>query len=208
VLRGFYGPFKKDLDAAAIEMRDVKREEIPTEHTCEKCGGAMVIKWGRNGSFLACKNYPECKNTKEFLRLSDGSIKILLEKTTDERCDVCGAEMKVKRGRFGEFLACSRYPECKGTKPISVGVACPKEGCGGFLTAKRSRRGKVFYGCSNYSKTKCDFVTWDLPIAEVCPSCAAPFMIKKELRSGTTVKCLTCGFSRREGEGLEEGAPA
>jgi DNA topoisomerase-1 len=208
VLAGFYGPFKKDLDAAAVEMRDVKREEIPTEHVCEKCGGPMVIKWGRNGSFLACKNYPECKNTKEFLRRADGSIKILEERTTDERCDVCGAEMKVKRGRFGEFLACSRYPECKGTKPISIGVACPKEGCGGFLTAKRSRRGKVFYGCANYAKTKCDFVTWDLPIPEPCPSCGAPFLVKKELRSGTTVKCLRCAYSRREGEAAEEGASA
>src|SRR5262249_35124991 len=93
VLRGFYVPFQKDLEVAAKEMRDVKREEIPTEFTCEKCGGAMVIKWGRNGSFLACKNYPECKNTKEFLRLSDGSLKIIEEKTTDQRCDLCGAEM-------------------------------------------------------------------------------------------------------------------
>jgi DNA topoisomerase-1 len=189
-------------------MRDVKREEIPTEFICERDGGQMVIKWGRNGSFIACKNYPECKNTKEFMRLADGSLKILPEKTTDERCDVCGAEMKVKRGRFGEFLACSRYPECKGTKPISVGVACPKEGCGGFLTAKRSRRGKVFYGCSNYSKTKCDFVTWDLPIPEVCPSCGAPFLVKKELRSGTTVKCLRCAYSRREGDEEEAAASA
>jgi DNA topoisomerase-1 len=207
VLHRFYGPFQKDLETAALEMRDVKREEIPTEHVCDRDGGQMVIKWGRNGSFLGCKNYPECKNTKEFMRRADGSIKIIEEKTTNERCDVCGAEMKVKRGRFGEFLACSRYPECKGTKPISVGVACPKEGCGGFLTAKRSRRGKVFYGCSNYSKTKCDFVTWDLPIPEACPSCGAAFLVKKELRSGTVVKCLTCAYSRREGEeALAEGA--
>ena len=209
VLKRFYGPFQKDLEAAAIQMRDVKREEIPTDFICEKDAGQMVIKWGRNGSFLACKNYPECKNTKEFMRVADGSIKIIQDKTTDEKCDVCGAEMKVKRGRFGEFLACSRYPECTGTKPVSVGVACPKEGCGGFLTAKRSRRGKVFYGCSNYSKTKCDFVTWDLPIAEACPSCAAPFLVKKELRSGTVVKCLTCAYSRREGEDASaSGVPA
>jgi DNA topoisomerase I len=210
VLHGFYGPFQKDLEIAEAQMRDVKREEIPTEFTCEKCGGLMVIKWGRNGSFLACKNYPECKNTKEFLRLADGTLKIIEEKTTDERCDVCGAEMRHKRGRFGEFLACSRYPDCKGTKPISIGVACPKEGCGGFLTAKRSRRGKVFYGCSNYSKTKCDFVTWDLPIAEPCPSCGAPFLVKRELRSGATVRCLTegCGHSRREGEAAEDIVPA
>jgi DNA topoisomerase-1 len=201
VLNGFYAPFQKDLAAAAETMRDVKREEIPTDLTCEKCGGPMVIKWGRNGSFIACKNYPECKNTKEFLRLADGTIKVIEEKTTDEKCDLCGAEMKVKRGRFGEFLACSRYPECKGTKPVSIGVPCPKEGCGGFLTAKRSRRGKTFYGCSNYSKTKCDFVTWDLPIPETCPSCGAPFLVKRELRSGASIRCVKegCGYSRREG---------
>jgi DNA topoisomerase-1 len=201
VLNGFYAPFQKDLAAAAETMRDVKREEIPTDLTCEKCGGPMVIKWGRNGSFIACKNYPECKNTKEFLRLADGTIKVIEEKTTDEKCDLCGAEMKVKRGRFGEFLACSRYPECKGTKPVSIGVPCPKEGCGGFLTAKRSRRGKTFYGCSNYSKTKCDFVTWDLPIPETCPSCGAPFLVRRELRSGASIRCVKegCGYSRREG---------
>jgi DNA topoisomerase I len=215
VLSGFYEPFQKDLLLAAETMRDVKREEIPTEFICEKCGGPMVIKWGRNGSFLACKNYPECKNTKEFLRLADGSIKIIEEKTTDERCDLCDAEMRVKRGRFGEFLACSRYPECKGTKPVSIGVACPKDGCGGFLTAKRSRRGKTFYGCSNYSKTKCDFVTWDLPIAESCPSCGAAFLVKKELRSGASIRCVKegCGYARREGladevDPAEDIAPA
>ena len=206
VLTRFYEPFQKDLAAAAINMRDVKREEIPTDFICEKDGGQMVIKWGRNGSFLACKNYPACKNTKEFLRLADGAIKIIEEKTTDQKCDVCGAEMRVKRGRFGEFLACSRYPDCTGTKPVSIGVACPKEGCGGFLTAKRSRRGKVFYGCSNYTKTKCDFVTWDLPINETCPSCGSPFLVKKELRSGVSIRCVKdgCGYSRREGSPDEE----
>jgi DNA topoisomerase-1 len=205
VLRSFYGPFQKDLEEAEKTMRDVKREEIPTEFTCEKCGSPMVIKWGRNGSFLACSSYPECKNAKEFLRLSDGSLKIIEDKTTDEKCDVCGAAMKVKRGRFGEFLACSRYPDCKGTKPVSIGVACPREGCGGFLTAKRSKRGKIFYGCSNYSKTKCDFVSWDMPIAETCPQCGAAFLVKKELKSGTTVRCMTegCGYQRREGEAAE-----
>jgi DNA topoisomerase I len=205
LLRRFYGPFLKDLEEAEKSMRDVKREEIPTDFICEKCGSRMIIKWGRNGSFLACSSYPECKNTKEFLRLADGSLKIIAEKTTDEKCDVCGAAMKVKRGRFGEFLACSRYPECKGTKPVSIGVPCPREGCGGFLTAKRSKRGKIFYGCSNYSKTKCDFVSWDLPISEPCPQCGAPFLVKKELKSGTTVRCLRdgCGYQRREAEAAE-----
>ena len=105
-----------------------------------------------------------------------------------------------KRGRFGTFLACSRYPECKTTKPISLGVMCPRENCGGFLTEKRSRKGKSFYGCSNYAKTKCDFVAWDRPIAQPCPECNAKFLVKKETRAGTTVKCLSCDFKKTEGE--------
>jgi DNA topoisomerase I len=206
VLRGFYDPFQVDLARASEEMRDVKREEIPTDFVCEVSGDPMVVKWGRNGSFLACKGYPECKNTKEFLRLPDGSIKILEEKKVDQRCPTCGSEMKIKRGRFGEFVACTKYPECVTTMPISVGVNCPREGCGGYLTAKRSRRNKIFYGCSNYSKTKCDFVTWDLPIPEPCPQCQAPFLVKKELKSGTTIRCIAdgCGYSRRQADANEE----
>ncbi len=195
LLERFYQPFKSDLAKASVEMRDLKREEIPTEHKCEKCGSTMVIKWGRNGEFLACSGYPDCKNTKEFVRNPDGTITIAPEPTTDEKCEVCGAPMLVKRGRFGEFLACSRYPECKATRPISLGVACPK-GCGGFLTEKRSRRGKVFYGCSNYTKTGCDFVSWDRPIPEPCPKCGAPFLVKRENRRGARIRCLKegCGY--------------
>ena len=200
----FYAPFKIDLDKAAIEMRDLKREEIPTEHTCEKCGSPMVIKWGRNGEFLACSGYPECKNTKEFIRNDDGTIGIAPEPTTDEKCETCSSPMVVKRGRFGEFLACSRYPDCKTTRPISLGVACPKK-CGGFLTEKRSRRGKVFFGCSNYSKTGCDFVSWDRPIAQPCPQCGATFLVKKETRKLTRIRCISdgCGYVLEP-----EGAPA
>ena len=197
----FYKPFSADLEKAREHMRDVKREEIPTEYTCEKCGSPMVVKWGRNGSFLACQGYPECRNTKEITRGVDGSIEIVPEETTDEVCESCGAPMKVKRGRFGSFLACSRYPDCKTTKPISLGVSCPRDGCGGFLTEKRSRRGKVFYGCSNYAKTGCDFVAWDRPIPEPCPDCGAKFLLKKENRSGITIRCQSCDFKKSGGEG-------
>jgi DNA topoisomerase-1 len=115
---------------------------------------------------------------------------------------VCGADMAVKKGRFGSFLACTRYPECTGTKPISLGVTCPKPGCGGYLTEKRSRRGKVFYGCANYSKTKCDFVSWDKPIPEACPMCQAPFMVARLLKRGEVVRCIAegCGYKREVGE--------
>jgi len=97
--------------------------------------------------------------------------------------------MTVKRGRFGSFLACTRYPDCKTTKPISLGVKCPRPGCGGFIAEKRSRRGKPFYGCSNWAKKGCDFVTWDRPIPQPCPVCQAKFVLKKETKRGTTLRC-------------------
>ncbi len=194
LLGRFYQPFKTDLEKAVIEMKDWKRVEIPTEFNCEKCGQNMVVKWGRNGEFLACSGYPECKNTKEFIRNKEGQIEIKPEPTTDEVCNVCQAPMMHRRGRFGEFWACSRYPECKTTRPVSLGITCPKPGCGGFLTEKRSRRGSSFFGCSNYSTTKCDFVSWDRPIKEACPECAAPFLLKKQNRRGIKLHCASCTY--------------
>jgi DNA topoisomerase-1 len=206
LLGGFYEPFRGDLERAKENMRNVKREEIPTDHVCEKCGSPMVIKWGRNGSFLACQAYPECRNTKEITRNADGSIEIVREETTDQKCETCGAAMVVKRGRFGPFLACSRYPECTNTQPISLGVSCPKDGCDGFLTEKRSKRGKPFYGCSNYSKTGCDFVVWDRPVPQPCPVCGAAFLLKKENRRGTTLRCMSCSYASGGEEAGEDAA--
>ncbi|MEM9487555.1 MAG: type I DNA topoisomerase [Myxococcota bacterium] len=203
LLGGFYTPFKGDVEHAKEHMRDVKREEIPTEYNCEKCGAMMVVKWGRNGSFLACQAYPDCRNTKEIIRHPDGRIELVPEPTTDEVCETCSAPMVVKRGRFGQFLACSRYPDCKTTKPISLGVDCPRENCGGFLTEKRSRRGKSFYGCSNYSKKGCDFVLWDRPIPQPCPVCETPFLVKKENKRGVTLRCTKCDY-KSSGEDSEE----
>jgi DNA topoisomerase I len=198
LLDGFYKPFKKDLEKAKIEMRDVKREEEATDQVCEKCGKPMVIKWGRNGHFLACSGYPDCRNTKEYTRNADGSLTIVsTTRPSDQICPTCGSPMVIKRGRFGEFLACSRYPECKTTSPMSLGVDCPKEGCGGYLTEKRSRRGKVFFGCSNYSKTQCDFVSWDRPLPQPCPKCGAKFVVQKVSKAGTRIRCLKedCGYT-------------
>jgi len=212
LLRDFYTPFKVDLDKAKVEMRDVKREEVPTEHSCEKCCKTMVIKWGRNGHFLACSGYPECRNTKEYTRAADGSITVVATtRESNEKCPTCGSPMLIRRGRFGEFLACSRYPECKTTSPISIGVMCPKPGCGGYLTEKRSRRGKVFFGCANYAKTKCDFVSWDRPVNKPCPQCGAAFLVEQVSKAGVRLRCLKegCGYSAdREDTENPEGAPA
>jgi DNA topoisomerase-1 len=163
----------------------------------------MVIKWGRNGHFLACSGYPDCRNTKEYTVNADGSLTVVpTTRPSDQICPTCSSPMVIRRGRFGEFLACSRYPECKTTSPISLGVNCPKPGCTGYLTEKRSRRGKVFYGCSNYSKTNCDFVSWDRPVPTPCPKCGAPFIVQKVTKSGTRLRCLKedCGYSADAGE--------
>ena len=209
VLRDFYATFKEDLARAEVSMRDVKRQEIPTDLVCEKCGKPMVIKWGRMGEFLACSGYPDCRNTMNFRR-EEG--KIVPEKEeevqVDEKCPECGAAMVMKRGRFGRFLACTRYPECKGTRPVSIGVACPK-GCGGQITERRSRRGRTFYGCSSYPN--CDFVSWDRPRAEKCPRCGSPYLLDKySRREGPFVACpdKECGYRRAGDEGDEGAGPA
>ena len=209
LLDGFYKPFKVDLEKAKVEMRNLKAEEKPTDEVCEKCGKPMVIKWGRNGHFLACSGYPECRNTKEFVRNADGSLTVVPStRPSDQICPTCGAPMVVKRGRFGEFLACSKYPECKTTSPLSLGVDCPKPGCGGYMTEKRSRRGKVFFGCSNYSRTKCDFVSWDRPLPQPCPKCGAKFVVQKLSKAGVRIRCLTEGCDYTADPEANEPAPA
>ncbi|HEY4180586.1 MAG TPA: type I DNA topoisomerase [Kofleriaceae bacterium] len=207
LLGGFYEPFKIELEKAQAEMRNVKREEITTEWTCEKCGKPMVIKWGRNGSFLACQGYPECRNTMEVVKNLDGTWDKVPPQTTDEVCETCGAPMTIKRGRFGTFLACTRYPDCKTTKPISLGVKCPRPGCGGQIAEKRSRRGKPFYGCSNWAKTQCDFVAWDKPIPQPCPICAAKFVLRKENKRGITLRCMECDWKQGVDDVEETAGP-
>jgi DNA topoisomerase-1 len=197
VLSTFWDRFKDDLERAKTTMRDVKRQEIATDLVCEKCGKPMVIKWGRMGEFLACSGYPECRNTMNFRR-EEGTIVPVKEEeiTTDEKCPTCGSPMLVKRGRFGRFLACSRYPDCKTSRPMSIGVACPK-GCGGYVTERRSKRGRTFYGCSSYPN--CDFVSWDRPRNEKCPTCGSPFLLDKySKRDGPFVACPNkeCGYRR------------
>ena len=153
----FYEPFKADLERASVSMRDVKREVRETDIPCENCGQKLIIKWGRNGEFLACPAYPECKFTCNFTRDEDGGIQIEAPEDPDEKCEKCDSPMAYKHGRFGKFLGCSNYPECKNVKslnkPVPLGIDCPPAplGCGeGELVQKVSRRGKVFYSWDRY----------------------------------------------------------
>ena len=198
-LKDFYTSFKSELEKAGDEMKSVKGEMIPTDLTCDKCGGPMVIKWGRNGKFLACSNYPECKNTGNIAQDENGAISKMEAETTDIVCDKCGKNMIIKEGKFGRFLGCSGYPECKNTKPIDTGVKCPKEGCGGSLCERRSKKGRTFFGCSNYPD--CTYAQWDRPIPEICPQCGHPFLVEKYLRNmGMTLTCPNkeCGYKKKD----------
>jgi DNA topoisomerase-1 len=197
-VREFYGPFATHLSKATSEMRDVKREERPTDIVCERCGKQMVIKWGRNGRFLACPGYPECKNTKEFREDADGTIVVVPKQTeTTEVCDKCGGAMVIKTGRFGRFIACSNYPACKTTRSLGTGVICPRQGCGGQLVEKRTKKGRVFYSCANYPK--CDYALWERPLPKACPQCGAPFVVEKTVKGGEPkTRCIAEGCTYEE----------
>jgi DNA topoisomerase I len=203
-LKRFWGPFEKRLGEAKKKMPEVKRKGLETDLTCELDGGKMVIKWGRNGEFLACSNYPKCTNTSEFKRDDQGNV-IPQEATapaaTDEVCEKCGKPMVRRRSRFGEFLGCSGYPDCDGIKrtraePVTTGVACPdcKEG---EILERRSRRCKIFYGCGRYPK--CKFASWDRVVLHPCPDCKSTYLVEKTTkRDGTRWQCPNkeCGYQQ------------
>ena len=198
--RRFYDPFSKDLEHADEHMRDVKTQEVPTDFTCERCGSPMVIRWGRRGEFLACKSYPECRNTKNFKRADDGSIQIAKEETVDRTCPKCGRPMQIRYGRFGKFVGCTGYPECKEVQPLKlpepVGVKCPD--CGiGDVVRKFSRKRKVFFSCNRYPD--CSFSTWDKPLPEQCPECGAKYLVEKVTKkAGAEKRCPNPECSHRE----------
>ena len=249
LMREFYERFEQDLSRAVEQMRDIKRMEMPTDQTCDKCGKPMVIKWGKHGSFLACSGYPDCTNTRQLARqlhelngTAEGEVVEVSEQDATEYCPNCGREMVLKKGRFGNFLACSGYPDCKTTKQLgqaqkkpdvpleekcpecghnlvikhgrfgeftacsnypkckyikqqTTGIACPQ--CGqGELVQRRSKRGKVFYGCNRYPE--CDFVAWARPVPEKCPECGSPYLIEKNLKKGAVLACpqKSCKFQR------------
>jgi DNA topoisomerase-1 len=183
VLRDFYNPFNEAV-TKAMEKKEEIKESLQQEHDekCPKCGKDLVVKWGRNGRFIACTGYPDCKFTKP---LKEDMVE------TNETCDKCGSPMVVKTGRFGRFLACSRYPDCKSTKPLSTGVPCPSEGCTGTLVEKRSGRGKMFFGCSRYPD--CKFATWYRPLVQKCEKCGFPLLEQRiSKKKGEYLQCPQC----------------
>ncbi len=205
IVKEFYTPFSEELDAARADEYTLKTPDEVTDHVCEKCGSKMVIKTGRFGKFLACPNYPKCKNTKNIDE--DGNItEPALPEESDVICDKCGAKMIVRTGRRGKFLACPNYPKCKNTKSLEQGnevgepesdkplPPCPK--CGKPLKSVKTFR-STFYGCTGYPE--CDFAVSGKPIDEKCPTCGS-LLMEKTGKNGTYIKCSskTCGYKRNE----------
>jgi DNA topoisomerase-1 len=219
-LEDFYEPFQKDLEKAKVQMQDIKGKGVPTDLRCEKCGASMVIKLGRHGQFLACSNYPECKNTKEFQRNGTGEIEIVQEEAVQETCEKCGAPMTIKTGRFGKFLACSNYPKCKNTKKMLVNgegklevaqeemssEVCDK--CGAPMVVKTGRFGK-FLACSNYPACKNtkkiapsgggSEAAQSTLTGENCEQCGSPLVYRRG-RFGQFIACSNypkCRFTKK-----------
>ncbi|MBP3686346.1 MAG: type I DNA topoisomerase, partial [Clostridia bacterium] len=180
VLGEFYEPFAELLAKAEAQERQEKIAAPPVELDikCEKCGSTMVLKHGRFGAFAACPNYPECKNTLPLDKSGKVAPRPEAKKVEGMKCEICGKDVYLKRGRYGEFYACEDYPTCRFTKPVftEAGVPCPK--CGGKVVLKRSPKNRSFYGCENYPK--CDFSSWDLPTEKKCPLCGDVLLRRKK----------------------------
>jgi DNA topoisomerase-1 len=205
-LAEFYEKFTKDLEAAKRHMPDVKRREIMTDEKCENCGSPMVKKFGRYGEFLACTNYPECKTTRDIPKVHDEASEETHAEAAEETCENCGRPMVMKRGRFGQFLACTGYPECKTTRKIQKGgkiaapdvlleELCPK--CGEHLVVKQGRYGP-FTACSNYPK--CKYIKQETTGVS-CPDCGEGEIVVKRSKRGAFYGCSrypSCKFTMRE----------
>ncbi|MEN6446195.1 MAG: type I DNA topoisomerase [Syntrophaceae bacterium] len=239
VMDDFYLTYNTEHTNAMEHMENIRAEQRPSGVMCEVCGKEMLIKLGKNGYFLGCPGYPECTSTREFTRDETGKIRALepsAPETTDEVCDKCGSPMVMKRGRFGPFMACSKYPECKNTRritkapeptdrkcdkcgspmvvrqgkfgpflacsaypkcknimPYPLDLKCPMQGCTGEIVQQKSKRGKMFYSCSD---KECKFISWTKPVARKCPDCGSAFLVRK----GGMLECPNPECSHREGD--------
>jgi len=193
VLRELHRPFEAELAAA---KDDAKPEPATVEVRCPRCTKPMVAKTGRTGEFLSCSAYPACRGTRSFRRGPKGEILLEEEVLSDEKCPDCGSPMAVKGGRTGRFLGCTRYPACRGTRAFTIGVPCPK-GCGGQVSERRSKQGRVFFGCTGYPT--CDFVSWDRPRDEACPECGSAWVVEKLSKAGSPILACPnreCGWQK------------
>lgn len=185
IMRAFYRPFEDRMTAVTARLKDIKSsQQRLSDRSCPECGEFPLLeKWGRNGKFLACANFPKCKYTE--------SLESETFEESDLECSRCGAPMvNIRRGK-SSFLGCSAYPACDNTSSLSTGVACPVTGCRGELLERYSKRGTRFYSCSSYPN--CEYATWDKPLQEKCPHCGYDILVEKDTKAkGRYKQCPGC----------------
>ncbi|MCD4829015.1 MAG: type I DNA topoisomerase [Candidatus Cloacimonetes bacterium] len=188
LLEDYWGGIGEQMDS--VDLKEAKKQlEEPTELVCEKCGSPMIIKWSKNGQILACSNFPECSNIKNFTRDAEGKVTVKEDELIGEKCPKCGEELVLKSGKFGEFISCSNYPKCKYTRNITTGIKCPE--CGeGELAKRMNKRGKPFWGCDRYPK--CKYISGQEPVDKVCPNCGFGIMQRRGKKGGETLVCPEC----------------
>lgn len=206
LMEHFWKPFSQQVGEKekTTSRADVTSEA--TDESCPECGKPVVNKLGRFGRFLACSNYPECRYARNIKKEGEEEKPQAEPVLSEELCEKCGKNMLIKEGRYGKYLACSGYPECRNNQPMekpkSTGITCPVCNKGQFLE-KKSRRGKIFYSCSGYPK--CKNALWNEPVAQSCPKCAMVFVTRKTTkRSGTELLCVQEGCTYREKVADEE----
>jgi len=197
LLRNFWGPFKEQVET---KDKEVQRSDVTQElldEDCPKCGKKLSSRLGRSGRFVGCTGYPECDYTRNIN--GEETTTNTPEVVEGRKCPQCESDLWVRTGKYGKFIGCSSYPKCKHIEsleqPANTGVTCPKCSKGEILTRK-SRRGKVFYSCSEYPS--CDYAIWNEPVAEACPNCNWPILSIKTTKSKGTEKVCPqkdCGYS-------------
>ncbi|MFH4415991.1 MAG: type I DNA topoisomerase [Neisseriaceae bacterium] len=198
IMRSFWKDFSQQVKAKeGISRKEVTTQDI--EEVCPQCQKHQLqIKYGRWGRFIACPDYPECSYTRP-MDQAQGEGDQELNVLDGKLCPQCGGQLVYKRGRYGKFIGCANYPQCKHIEPLKkprdTGVACPK--CKkGTLLEKKSHRGKPFFGCSAYPT--CDYAIWNTPLNESCPKCGWPILtVKTTKRKGSEKVCpqKSCDFS-------------
>ncbi|HQO08859.1 MAG TPA: type I DNA topoisomerase [Clostridiales bacterium] len=197
ILNKFYKPFEKTLDSVLKKTVEIKKTmEQPVGEVCPKCKkGALIYKWGKNGKFIACSNFPACKYTSS---LSEEQTPDTSEKQAQKDLGVCPkcktGKLVERTGKFGKFIACNNYPKCNYIHTEHVSIKCPEPGCDGYIKDKTTKKGKKFYGCSNFPK--CGYASWNKPIDRKCEKCGYGILeeqydIKKKTTKIVCPKCKT-----------------
>lgn len=207
LMENFWKPFHAQVGEKEKSTNRADVTSEATDETCPDCQKPLLNKLGRFGRFLACSGYPECRYARNIKKAGEEETPTAEPVVSDQKCEKCGASMLIKEGRYGKYLACSGYPQCRNNQPIEkpkdTGIDCPDCGKGTFLE-KKSRRGKIFYSCSGYPK--CKYALWHKPISRPCPLCQAPFVTRKTTkRAGTELLCVRDGCDFREKVAETEG---